>query len=140
MSRATTEAWYNADRIGRLQVVAAYFVLNGLLPLGFALAIIVAVIRVGGRAPASDWVPAFLIMLARAAVSLYCAYLLWNARKAGAYWVIGLTALSATNWVTHPVHFLSELIFALIPVVLVLGSWSALKSDGPTFIRSRSSP
>lgn len=138
MSRATTEAWYNADRIGRLQLVAAYFVLNGLVPLGFALAVIGHVIRGIDTPPANELVFGLVMLFAIAGVSFYCAYLLWNARKAGAYWVIGLTVLSLLKWVTNPAYFLGDLMFGLIPAILVAMSWSALKSDDTVSIAPRS--
>ena len=37
MSRATTEAWYNSDRLERLKLVAAYFALNALASIGLGL-------------------------------------------------------------------------------------------------------
>jgi hypothetical protein len=119
MSRATMDAWYNGERIDRLKLVAAYFVLNGIILVAIVITGAVELFTSSEQHGASLPVFPIVISIAMAAVSFYCAYLLWNARKEGGYWVIALTLLGVLG---------GGISFGVIPLILVAMSWSALKS------------
>jgi hypothetical protein len=126
MSRATTEAWYNSERIDRLKLVAAYLFLNGIVGLLYGARLMWEGWH-GGLASLSELLLALVLLSVPVVIWLYSALLLWNARRTGAYWVIALTVLSVIRWLDHPWNIVG-LIIDLIPAILVAMSWSALKS------------
>lgn len=130
LSRATTYAWYNSPNTERLKLVAAYFGLNAIFSLAVAAQAFVKLVD-GAGAPANgiyDLI-AGIMALCFSTVWVHAARLLWNARKDGAYWAIGLTVLAVLQWLFSD-RYLLGLLFDLVPLVLVAMSWSALKSDG----------
>ena len=139
MSRATTDAWYNSERIDRLKLVAAYLFLNAAVVLLSLVAMAVQAIRGDEHVTMGEVALGFGVTVAFLFIWFYSAWLLWNARKAGAYWVILLTVRSLLRWIANPINVIA-LILDLIPAILIAMSWSALKTERLTSIRPKRSP
>lgn len=131
MSRATTEAWYNADRIDRLKLVAAYFALNSLTAIAVAIWALVEIAGISGPSPIPGWVVVVVLSLQLlfAAGLMNAARLLWNREKRGAYWAIAFCAFGLVKWLFTSLSLFGGLFDWGIPLVLIWTSWSALKSE-----------
>ena len=134
MSRATTQAWYDAERVDRVRVVAAYMFLNGVT----ALTVTALSLLPRWRPPAttSEIVVDLVITTVAGTLSFLSAWLLWNRRKAGAYWVIFGSVVSVLGWLANPTDVI-PLIIGLIPITLIAMSWSVLREQDRLSILSK---